>query len=154
MDFQSQVAARRAELEKKAREDQAVAAQQVQMRQAAEQAQRDAALDSIAADLSGDALKIVRQGHELVVFDKPIAPLNVEGLRKEQIAKLLNREARKMWTPGQNWQVIAPMVLGLCLLPVIWLFSAPLFIFSGVRRDLLNKRYKSVLVQRYPEIFQ
>lgn len=153
MDLQSQVAARRAELEKKAREDQAVAAQQVQAREAAELARRDAALDSIAEELSGGPMKVARQGHELVVVDEPIEPLDVDGLRINQIKKLLNREARKMWTPAQNWQVIAPMVAGLCLLPIIWIFSAPLFIFSGIRRDLLNKRYKNALMQRYPELF-
>ena len=54
MDFQAQVAARRAEIDKRARDDQKVAAEQLRLQQEAEQAQREAALDALAGRVEDD----------------------------------------------------------------------------------------------------
>lgn len=127
MDFQSQVAARRAQLEQQQRAAQKAAAEETKARravaaeraraiEAAAQAQRVEALDVIASDLSQHGADVVRVGDELALAEPPIAALDVEAFRRAKVKRLLKREARKMWTPGQNWQVIGLIVSGVFLI--------------------------------------
>lgn len=155
MDFQAQVAARRAEIDKRARDDQKVAAEQLRLQQEAEQAQREAALDAIALEISvsNDDVEVVRQGNRLAIVQPPVEPIDLAGLRRAEIKKLLKREARKMWTPDQNWVVIAPTVAALCLLPFAWYFSGVLAIVAGIARYNFEKRYEAELRLRHPSLF-
>jgi len=152
MDFQSRIAARRTELANNAREAERKAAAQAQAQSAAEQLQREAALDSIAADLSRDEVILVRQGDELAIIGSPLPALDVVGLRRSKIESLLTREARKLWTPGQNWQVISLIVAGAFLTTF---YGLGLFLILGgvLRRGALNKRYRAEVRRRYPTLF-
>jgi hypothetical protein len=152
MDIQSKVAARRAELEESAREAQRTAANEARAREAAKQAQREEALEAIVADLSQDGVKVRRQGDHLDLAAAPLPILDIEGIRRTQVESLLKREARKLWTPAQNWQVIAPIVAGFFLLSLNGL--GLLFILGGlVRRSALNKRYRAEVRQQHPVLF-
>lgn len=152
MDFQSQVEARRAELKASAREAQAVAAQKDQERRAAEQERREEALDTIAANLSQHCATIVRHGDDLAMEATQVPTLDVEGLRRSKVDRLLKREARKMWTPGENWQVITLIVAGVFL--ITFYGVGLLLILGGVLRgSALNGRYREAVRQSYPALF-
>lgn len=153
MDFQSQVAARRAEREQVARQAQKIASEQARTQALAERAQRENALEAIAADLSNDDIKVVRQGEDLTILQSPTPALDLERLRRSKIERLLKHEARKMWSPAENWQVIGLIVGGVALLP--WVFPLGLLVFGvgGWRSWALNKRYRATVRRRYHAVF-
>lgn len=151
-DMQSKIAARRAQLAQQEKEAEAKAAVATAQRQVALQQKKEAAVDTIATELSANGVTVARDGDELSITDRPLAPLDVDGLKQTKIDSLLRREARKMWTPGQNWLVIGAIVGGVCLLPVGGLG----FLGLGVglwARFAINKTHRITLRETYPEIF-
>ncbi|WP_303699071.1 hypothetical protein [Brevundimonas naejangsanensis] len=152
MDLQAQVAARRAELERQARHEQWVAAEQLRLQQELEKAQHEATLDAIAVEVSGDGVDVVREGNRLALV-KQVAPIDMAGLRRAEVEKLLKREARKMWAPGENWVVIAPTVAGFCLLPFVWYVSVILWAWAGFARWNFKTQYEAKLRALYPSLF-
>ncbi|HCJ28243.1 MAG TPA: hypothetical protein DHV63_02850 [Pseudomonas sp.] len=153
MDFQSQVAARRAEREQVAREAQKIASEQARTQALAERAQRENALEAIAADLSNDDIKVVRQGEDLTILQSSTPTLDLEGLRRSKIDKLLKHEARKMWSAAENWQVIGLMVAGVFLIPWFWVLGLLVFGVGGARRWALSNRYRAQVRRQYPVLF-
>lgn len=152
MDVQAKVAARRVELEETARRAQAASAEEVRSRQIVEQARREEALTAIAADLSTGEVKVARQGDELVIAAPFVPAIDIDGLRRDKVARLLKREARKLWSPGENWQVIGLIVGGLFL---ITFYGVGLLVILGgmLRGSTLNKRYRAEVQRRYPGLF-
>lgn len=152
MDVQAQVAARRAELEENARKAKVASAEEARSRQIAEQAKREEALNVIAADLSNSEVEVVRQGDDLVIADPIIPIIDIDGLRKNKVARLLNSEARKLWSPSENWQAIGLIVAGIFL--TTFYGVGLLLILGGMLRSaVLNKHYRAVVRQRYPGLF-
>lgn len=141
MDIKSQVAARRAELERQAREA-------AEARRATEKAQREEVLDTLAEELSGPDLTVKRQGEELEILEAPPPAINIQGLKESKVRSLINREARKLWTPAENWQVIGPIVAGVFLITFYGLGLA-LILFGVMRGSLLNTEYRASVRQRY-----
>lgn len=152
MDMQAKIAARRAEIETQTRESHRLATEATKAEQAAAEAQRVQALDEIAAEVSRDGLDVQRQGGELKATAKVPIPLDVDGLKRSAVDKLLGREARKMWTPAENWQVITLIVAGVFLITAYGL-GLGLILVGLINRNALNKRYKAELRQRYPAVF-
>ena len=155
MDLQAQIAARRAELKQKADEAQRAASEvaraQAKARQDADQMRRAKAMDEIAADLSRSGTSVQRNGDELEIANA-LPLLDIEGLRRSKVKSLLQREARKRWSPGQNWQVIALIVAGFFLVTFYGL--GLLLIAAGMlRRSALNKRYQAEVRSQYPGLF-
>lgn len=153
MDFQAQVAARRAELERQAQHDRRVAAEQAREQREFEKAQHEAALDAIALEISTDDVEVVREGSRLAIVEKAAAPIDLEGLRRSEVEKLLRREARKMWAPGENWVVIAPTVAAFCILPFYWYFSLALWAWALFASSNFKTQYENKLRSRYPSLF-
>jgi len=153
MDFQAQVAARRAELERQAKNDQTAAAARARQQQEFEKAQREAALDAIAVEISTEGVEVVREGDRLALVEQAVTPIDISGLRRAEVEKLLKREARKMWAPGENWVVIAPTVAGFCLLPFAWYASVILWAWAGFARWNFKTQYEAKLRARYPSLF-
>jgi len=112
-------------------------------------------LDAIALEISvsNDDVEVVRQGNRLAILQQAAGPMDLAGLRRAEVRKLLKREARKMWTPDQNWVVIAPTVAGLCLLPFAWYVGCVLVIVGGIARYNFEKRYEAELRLRHPSLF-
>lgn len=151
MDFQSQIAARRAELERTARQAQVAAVAETQAQQAVERAEREKALSAIATDLTRRGVNVTRQGEELAFSQSSRPQLDLAGLRKSKVQGLVNREARRMWSPGENWQVIGLIVSGL-FLTTFYGLGLVLILLGVMRRSALNKRYRALLNQRHPAL--
>ncbi|MCC2602410.1 hypothetical protein LKO31_08070 [Sphingopyxis sp. FBM22] len=151
-DMQSKVAARRAQLAQQEREAGAKAAVATAQRQLALQQQKEAAVDTIAAELSINGVAVVGNGDELSIVDQPLPPLDVEGLKHAKIDSLLKREARKLWSPGENWLVIGCIVGGICLIHLGGLGFIPL-LFGLWRGSAINKKHRATVREAYPDIF-
>lgn len=151
MDIQKQVAARRAELLKQ-EADRKAAEEAMKARREEELAtQRKQVVAGIANELSTAYAPVTAEGEELRM-ELPLPPLDVEGLRRSQIERLLKREARKRWSPGENWLVIGSIVGGITLMHIGLLGLAPL-LFGLWFRSVVNKRYRNRLLKDYPHIF-
>lgn len=147
MDIQQQVAARRAELVKREEDRKAADAAEVAQREAERREQAKEALDGIASDMG-----LAVEGDELALAKQTVPPLDTEGLKQSKIDALLNREARKRWTPGENWQVIGSIVGGICLIHLGGLGFVPL-LFGLWRRSAINRKYRTAVRTDYPAIF-
>jgi hypothetical protein len=152
MDLQKQIAERRAQLAvEEAKRKQAETAAEAS-RQAQTKKQKAKAVEELAADLSTDQVKVKVDGDELDMEPVSLSAGDVEGLKDSKIAALLKREARKRWTPGQNWQVISLIAGGVCLLHLGGFGLIPLAIGLW-RRSVVNKRHREALLEQYPEVF-
>lgn len=149
MDIHAQVAARRAELEKQKKDAADQAARRVQEQNALDEQQRREAMDKIAEDLSTNGLAVTHVDGELHMDPPTPTPLDVAGLKRSKLRGLLNREARKLWSPGDNWLVISLIVFGVCtiLLNGIGLL---LIAIGFWRRHVLNKRYRAQITALHP----
>ena len=152
MDFQSRMAARRAEIVQQERQTKKTSDEALQVQQAAEKQQREEALDKVAEDACRDGVKVIRREEELEFVQQVTVPLDVEGLRRTKLESLLRREARKMWSPFENWMVISLVVAGLFVAIPTAGFGLLLTLGGLVLRGHLNKKYGSVVAARYPEI--
>ena len=146
MDIRSQVAARREQLEREARDTQKLAVEDAKTR-------RNEALEAIAADLSRQDVEVVREGDRLALTRPAAAPLDLDGLRLSEVKRLLDNEARRMWSPVENWQVIGPIVAGIFLAPWFWPIGAAIFACGIGRRRFLNERYRAEVRRKYPAMF-
>jgi hypothetical protein len=151
MDIQAQVAARRAELVNEQRKAEEEAARLKEVREAVERGAREKALDEIAAEISTKGVEVRRELGELQIVE-PISPLDVKGLKQSKITGLLNREARKLWSPADNWFVISCIVAGVCTVPLRG-FGVVLLAVGLLGRHSLNKKYRAMVRDRYPDIF-
>ena len=152
MDIQAQVAARRAERERQARQAHADAQALNEQRAAEERRQREVALEEIAAELSTDDVTISRDGDSLTLTPSHAPePLDVRGMKKAQIEQLFQREARKAWTPGENWMAIAPITAGAVLIFIPWV-GVPLLIFGFWRMSVANKKHQDLVRARYADL--
>lgn len=152
MDIQSQVAARRAQLAQQERDQKAEqSALEAQRRTAQQQQERDA-IDSIASDLSANGVIVERDEDELSVAGQPLPALDVASFKQAKIDRLLNREARKRWTAGENWLVIGCIVGGICLIHLGGFGFIPLLIGLW-RRSAINKKHRAAVRDAYPSIF-
>lgn len=151
MDIQSKIAARRAE----------VAQQQVDRRNLQDavearhrqdqQKQTEAALDQIADDISVQGVVVKRDGEELAFVPEPLPPIDVVGIKRSKIATLLKREARRRWTPSENWQVIGLLVGGTCLIHLAG-FGLVLIVIGFGRQAAINKKHRTAVRAAYPEL--
>lgn len=98
MDIQAQVAARRRELARVAREEEAKGRIDAA-------AVREEAENRLAAEQAGF------QGSK----DTAPLPEMPTAIRRTELAKLLKREAKKAWTPSEHAVVIGGIVLGLII---------------------------------------
>ena len=152
MDLQSQVAARRAELQRHAVKLKADARAAKTQKNIAESEQRAAALETLAQNLSTENVSIQSDGESLSLVDYEILPLNLDLLKRTEVEALLNREARRRWSPWENWQVIGSIVAGIIMLIPIFPVAAALLGFGFYRRMALNKKYQTNVWQRYPHL--
>lgn len=88
MDFQSRMAARRAEIVQQERQAKKVSEEAFQVQQAAEKQQREVALDKIAGDVCRDGVEVIRREEELELARPVTTPLDVEGLRRTKLESL------------------------------------------------------------------
>ncbi|MBT2244715.1 hypothetical protein JQK15_14310 [Sphingobium sp. BHU LFT2] len=147
MDIQKQVAARRAQLAQQDEDEKIAQAQAVARVEAEKTRQQQEALAAIADD-SGLVLK----GSELELSEQPLPRIDVEGLKQSKVAALLNREARRRWTPWENWQVVGSIVGGICLIHLGGFGFIP-FLFGLWRRSAINRKHRAAVRADYPAIF-
>jgi hypothetical protein len=152
VDIHAQVSARRAELEQQQREAADQAARRAQDQRAAEQQQRLQAMDRIAGDLSINGVAVSHVDGELHIAPSNPAPLDVTALKQSKLKGLLNREARKRWSPGDNWLVISLIVVGICTILMRGL-GLVLIAIGFWRRHVLNKRYRVEVRALHPGVF-
>jgi len=151
MDLNEQVARRRAELAEKqqqAKDDQQAT---VSARKAEATAQREAVVDELAAELNATGVPARREGEELAIEQEPSPPLDTEGLNRRKLDSLVKREARKLWTPTENWIVISSIVGGLALVHLAGLGLIPFF-FGIWKRNQLEDRYVAQVLELYPQL--
>lgn len=151
MDIRAKVEARKAELAAGDLAAKNAAEEAERARIEAERARREAALDNIAKGISQDGIKVQRRGEEIELMPE-LEPLDAEGLRKDKLRNLLNREARKLWSPSENWMVITLIVAGICLIGFS-IFSLVLSVAGLAHRQNLNKKYRAVVAAKYPGVF-
>lgn len=150
MNINEQVARRRAELkqqEKQIIDDQRAAETTLKV---AEQAQREAVIEELAAELTASGLPVSRENDALVMESAPPPPIDVDGLKRTAIARLLDREVRNRWTPGDNWLIIGLIVGGVTLLHLGGIGVVPLFIGLW-RRGAINRRIRADVLALYPQ---
>lgn len=154
MDIQSKVAARRAELARAAAEEAEVANEQAAENRRREKQQRDEALHDLTAELARNGAPVTSDGAELsIAQESPLAPLDRADFKRKALQQLLNKEARRRFTPGENWYMIAPVAAGVVLLPTVTLLAFVLIgIGCAVRYATLN-RYRRVLRSEFPKLF-
>ncbi len=152
MDIHAQVAARRAELEKQQKDAAEQATRRAQEQRAVDEQQRHQAMDKIAKDLSTNGMAVTHVDGELHIDPPTPTPLDVAALKRSKLRGLLNREARKLWSPGDNWLVISLIVFGVCTILLNGL-GLLLIAIGFWRRHALNKRYRAQFSARYPGVF-
>lgn len=152
MDIHAQVAARRAELEKQQKDAADQVARRAQEQSAIDEQQRHQAMDKIAEDLSSKGVVLTHVDGELRMAPPAPTPLDVVALKRSKLKGLLNREARRLWSPGDNWLVISLIVFGVC---TIFLSGIGLLLIAiGFwRRHVLNKRYRAQFSALHPGVF-
>jgi hypothetical protein len=154
MDVQARVAARRAELARQQAQQQAEAKVAAAREKAEEQAQRVEILDDVAADMSTDTISVQRAGDRLTMKDAtPRLVVDRSGLKASELDKLLNQEARKAWTPGENWWVIGCVVAGTLIVIPVPVVGCLLLFAGGAKWYHANKNHKEEMKRKYPEIF-
>lgn len=151
MNLQEQVAARRAELARSKQIEAAKATEAAKEQALAEQANRLVALQAVAAELSTPNIEIVAKGEQLKIVPPRLDLSDVEALKASEARKLLNREARKLWTTGENWLVISCISGGVCLLHIAGIGLVPLVV-GLLKGSNLNKDYRRQVVEMYPEL--
>lgn len=151
MDLQQQVAARRAEIARQetAERDAAQRAQAIKL--AAERTRMEQTLDGIAQDLSQGSVKVRRDGMDLDI-ERPAPAVDAVGLTLEKLDRLLKKEARRLWSPFDNWLVISLIVAGLFGLALNGL-GIILIVLGAWRGHVLNGRYRAEITKRYPSLF-
>jgi len=145
MDIQARVAARRQELE-------AASRKRAEAIKAATREAEQRELERIASELKSDAVPIAVEDGRLALAVEP-TPIDANVFREGQLAKLLEREARKRWSPAENWWVIAPGAAGLALLIPLFPLGFALLVFGGLARWNFMSRYKAQLRDQYPSVF-
>lgn len=150
-ELQDRIAARRSELAKQKEEAEQQLKKKEEEAEIFRKQQEAVVLDSLASGLSNEQIRLRREGGELAM-DQLVAPvIDAEGLKRSKLTRLLKREARKRWTPAENWWIISLIVSGVCTLP---LGFGLLFVGTGLLlRWKLNQRYREMVRSQYPEIF-
>jgi hypothetical protein len=150
MDIQQQVAARRAALAEQAKVAAAEGADLAAQLKVAERAQREEAVEQIAAEISV-IHPVRRNGETLELVKAPLPPFDIDGLKRSKVDALLKREARTLWTPEDNWIVISCISGGIALLHLAGIGLIPL-LFGAYSKYNLDKKYLAVVRQQYPEL--
>lgn len=150
MDLKEQVARRRAEIAEEDREGDRLIAQMKERARRIEGEQREEAITNIATDLAASGLPVTRSGNDYLLELQP-KPIDVTGLRRSKLIQLRNREARRMWTPEENWIVISAIAAGVPLLAFFGI--GVLLIAAGLdRRTKLNNKYRTEILSIYPQL--
>lgn len=154
MDIQAQVAARRAELARQA-EDAARSEREAAAEKSRQQREhREASLDSLASELSAEGTPVERVGDELKIAEEPpFAALDPAEFKRTSLQALLGKEARRRWTPMQNWVVIASITAGLLLLVPAFPLGVLLVIIGFACRHSFNQRHRTELARDFPNLF-
>jgi len=153
MDMNERVAARRAELE---RQQQEVRTDQERLdtaRQVAEESRRAVALEEVAKDLNAGGVSVERT-KEGMEISREAPPLDIESMRKEEIEKILKKEARQRWTPAENWIVIGFITAGVVILPDLTVVGIFLIIAGVLLRYLYISQHVDRIKALYPSLSQ
>jgi hypothetical protein len=156
MDIQSQVAARRVELERRRS-----VAQQDMDRAAAEQQvaakkQRERSLSELATDLSAEAGVDIGVKTDRLAFTRPnaLGQLDPDGFKKAELRRMFWREARTEFTPLENTLVIAGISVGLTLMFTESVDTGLIVVFvAGICAYSFLDKHKRRLVADYPQLF-
>lgn len=152
MDINDKIAARRQELADAEKRAAAEVKEAEQARKAVEERRKREALDAVAADLSTTELPMLREGDHLVLPAPEPEPFDPAEMTQAALSDLLDREARKAWSTGEQWQVIGPICAGVALVLVPFL-GFPLAIFGIWRSSRIRKKHRATIIQRYPALF-
>jgi hypothetical protein len=153
-DFQARVAARRAQLASEAQELARLEKEAAERKRQDEQDRKIAMLDSLASELSGTGTPVVRHGERLEIAEpSPLEHLDPEDFNEEQLKNMLDREARRRWTPAENWLFIAPLTAGLLLLLPVFALGLILLVASVAYWLRTSDRYRTRLRLEFPQLF-
>ncbi|MFL6728192.1 MAG: hypothetical protein ACJ8FS_17005 [Sphingomicrobium sp.] len=153
MDIQAQVAARRAELARQAQESVRLDREAAAGRDRQERERRKAALDALATELSAAGTPVQAAGEELRIAEAPpFAALDPVEFKRTSLQAMLGKEARRRWTPGQNWLVIGSVTAGLLLLVPVFELGLLLLAIGFACRHSFNQRYRKQLVRDFPDL--
>lgn len=152
MDIQAKVAARRKQLEIEQQEAARLERERIAAQKELEAEQRRTSLDQMAGQLSNERTKVVRDGDHLSIDGANGPEFDSSNFKGEATEDLLRYETRRMWTPGENWQVIGLIVAGICTI-YIGVLGILLICIGLWRRQVVNKTHRHKLLDRYPDIF-
>jgi hypothetical protein len=152
MEMKDKIAARRQELADLARQADAHGKALVKAEKAADKARKSEALDAIAAELSTPELQVQSDGARLTLPIPELELFDPTEMKLSALNDLLDREARKEWTAGENWQVIGSTSAGIALLYIPFL-GIPLIVFGIWYSSRVTKRHRAAIMERYPALF-
>jgi hypothetical protein len=152
MDMNERVAARRAELERKQKDEAAAADEQ---KQAAHEVDMSDIFEGLFGKATADGAKIRRDGDKIVLDEPPVAPPTTDnaGMSQTKVKAMLYDAARKRWTPEENLVGIglfAAAVPTLVLAPIV---AAIMAAIGYWRSTVANQKYRSQLRNEYPNLF-
>jgi hypothetical protein len=120
-----------------------------------EREQREKALDALANEFSVEGAPVTKVGDQLVLTEEsPLAEIDPEQFKRSSLQSLFAREARRRWSPVENWVVIASITAGVLLLVPFFLVGLLLLGAGFCCRHWFNQRYKSELIRDFPKLFQ
>lgn len=153
MDINEKIAARRAELARLEREaDAETQAAKVQA-EAIEAARREAAAVALVAEINaGDEVEATHQGETVALVRTPDLTGWSPEMKQAALMRLFQREARRRWTPTDQWLAISLVAGGVCLIHVagIGLVAIAAGLWCRAR---FNRRCREELREEYPELF-
>lgn len=157
-DLNAKIAARRQELARQQEQQKVAITEEAQQRKRAEAAaveaqrhtansEKHAVIAQVADEMTAAGVPVSAEKGELAFVTPPPPPLDVQGLKQSAFDRLIKREARRMWTPFENWVVIGCLVAGVLLLPILLIGVLPLTLGLYVGSKT-NKRYRRIVRER------
>ena len=153
MDLNAKIAARR---EERARlEQQAVAERAAEQTRAKveEALQRESVAAALVHDINaGVEAEARRNGETVDLVHVPDPAVLSPDLKPKALKCLFHREARKLWTPLDQWMIISLVAGGICLIHLAG-FGLLLILAGLIRRRAVDKRCRRQLREDYPDLF-
>lgn len=152
MDIQDKIAARRKQLASENVIAQEQAAQQQAEYDRQTQIELKQNLERLARETTEHGFPVIVKDDNIAASAPRIPIMDYDQIKAEKLSKFLKREARKLWTPGQNWKFFLLLGAGLYLLPFYGL--GLLFLLGAwLNHRHFQKQHKEFLREAYLGVF-
>ena len=154
MDLSAKVEARRAELARqkteRAEQEKRIA---TALRERDEERNRQET-ERLAGALAQEGLPVTSDADSLILDElPPLAALDPADFSRRARERLLKKEARRRWTPGENWIVIASITAGLLLVIPTFAVGGVLVVAGWAIGQSFNRQHRTQLARDFPDLF-